>query len=963
MIDSKTNKPEFASDLVLLKREFNDFDSPKTFNTDNENLILDETGDRVLVRITSEDVDRLIKQLQDFDFQLTNRVESLNFIEGYFPIQNLNNSVNELIAKDLLLGVIPVYQPIINIGNTTSQADFVHEVDRVRSSLPTGYDGTGIKIGVLSDSYNNKNGASTDITSGDLPATGVNVIQDLTSGGTDEGRAMLQLIHDLAPGADLAFATAYSSESNFAANIRALANNGADIIVDDVIYFAEPFFQDGIVALAVEDVVNNKDVAYFSSAGNNASKSYESSNFNSSSDTSLDTIFSSVLGGSGSYQYHDFDPGVNVDTRQQVTLANGQNLKLALQWDDPFYTTNGVDTDVDILLINSANQVVAGSVNDNPTTKVPFEYLNFTNSTGSSQTYNIVIAKYAGPDPGRIKYVNFGSSVTPEYFTNSSTVYGHAAAKSAEAVAAVPFYNQNQPESFTSLGSSTIFYEYQTDANGNITNVVRKTTPETRQKPDIAAIDGTNTTFFGSDISFDADTYPNFFGTSAAAPHAAAIAGILKQANPNLSPSQIYDRLESTAKDIFNSGFDNRTGYGLINAYDAVFGSVIPSVINFSDNFEDGDLPLAYQTNSNGAGRVGVTGNDSPNGSYHLTLDSSGQNVASLNEVILHLDTTDYTNLQLSFAEKEFNDDDQAMPTTFTGSSNSDGVALSVDGNNWYRLISLTGSNSTNIYQTHSINLSDFATANGLTLGANVRIKFQQYGNYPISTDGIAIDNISVTGSLTGSNIDNLLTGNNNNNTIDGGLGNDHLLGKAGNDTINGGNDNDLIEGGDDNDLLHGDNGSDRVYGDGGNDTLFGDSQNDLLRGGNGSDSLTAGDGQDRLYGENGNDSLIGGNGIDTLYGGADNDIIDGGKHIDRLLGNTGIDTFILRSGDGNDLIYDYLDGTDRLGLADGLTFNSLKITNNSGNTQIAIDTSGELLANLYNIDVSSIDINDFDTI
>jgi Ca2+-binding RTX toxin-like protein len=963
MIDSKTNQPEFSSDLILLKREFNDFDSPKTFSTDNEDLILDETGDRVLVRITSNRVDELITQLQEFDFKPTEKVASLNFIEGYFPIQQLNHSLDELIAKDLLLGVTPVYQPIINGGKTTSQADFVHEVDRVRTSLPQAYNGTGVEIGVLSNSYNTKNGASADIASGDLPAAGVSVLQDLSSTSSDEGRAMLQLIYDLAPGASLSFATAFTGEKQFADNIRALANNGADIIVDDVIYFAEPFFQDGVVALAVDDVVKNKNVAYFSSAGNQAAKSYETSNFNGNSNTSLDTIANPVLKGSGSYRYHDFNPGASVDLRQQVTLNNGQNLKLALQWDDPFYTTNQVDTDLDILLINSANKVVANSVNDNIVTQVPFELLNFTNSTGSTQTYDIVIAKYAGANPSLIKYVNFGSSVTPEYFTNSSTIYGHAAARNAEAVAAVPFYNQNQPESFTALGSTRILYEYQTDASGKIINVIRKATPEIRQKPDIAAIDGTNTTFFGSDSITDADTFPNFFGTSAAAPHAAAIAVLLKQANPNLTPSQIYDRLESTATDIDSPGVDKKTGYGLINAYDAIFGSVVPAEINFSDNFEDGDLPLAYETKSTGAGRIQVTGNNSPNGSYHLTLDSSGQNIASLNEAILYLNMSGYSNVQLSFAEKEFNDNDNVMPATFTGSHNSDGVALSVDGNNWYRLVDLTGSNSTNIYQTHNINLSNFATANNLTLGANVRLKFQQYGNNPIETNGIAIDNISVKGVLAGSNLNDVLTGNNSHNTIEGYLGNDNLRGNAGNDVINGNDGHDFLEGGNGNDLLHGNSGNDQIYGNGDNDLLFGDSHNDLLKGGSGRDTLLGGDGQDRLYGESENDSLTGGNNVDTLYGGAGNDTLDGGSNSDRLFGNEGNDIFVLRQGNGSDTIYDYQDGFDRLGLAGGLTFNDLEITNNNGHTKIAVDASGEILANLYIIDVNLVKINDFDII
>ncbi len=88
-------------------------------------------------------------------------------------------------------------------------------------------------------------------------------------GQADEGRAMAQIVHDMAPGADLAFATAFvGGDVGFANNIRALANAGADVIVDDIIYFSEPFFQDGIIANAVTDVTND-GVAYFSMAFNN----------------------------------------------------------------------------------------------------------------------------------------------------------------------------------------------------------------------------------------------------------------------------------------------------------------------------------------------------------------------------------------------------------------------------------------------------------------------------------------------------------------------------------------------------------------------------------------------------------------------------------------------------------------------------------------------------------------------
>ena len=97
---------------------------------------------------------------------------------------------------------------------------------------------------------------------------------DCTESGTDEGRAILQLLHDVAPAAKLAFYTASVSETDFAAGIIRLADAGAQIIVDDVIYFAEPMFQDGIIAQAV-DAVKARGVTYFSSAGNDERQSYE----------------------------------------------------------------------------------------------------------------------------------------------------------------------------------------------------------------------------------------------------------------------------------------------------------------------------------------------------------------------------------------------------------------------------------------------------------------------------------------------------------------------------------------------------------------------------------------------------------------------------------------------------------------------------------------------------------------
>lgn len=740
------------------------------FQSNSDLLQLDQTATKVIVRITATNVEELLPALNNLGFETIGSVPDLNFVEGWIPIALVTQL--EPLESQGMMGVLPVYKPVSKKGLVNNQADFVQEANRVRAAIPTSFDGTGVRIGVMSDSYNisGDGSAQQDIASGDLPASGVTVLQEGPSGSSDEGRGMLQLIHDIAPGSSLAFSSVFISETNFAQQIRDLANpsrGNAQILVDDIIYFGEPMFQDGVVAQAVDDVVTNRGVSYFSAAGNNARLAYESTNFNDSSDS---------LGFSRTF--HDFNPGTGVDTRQSVTLLPGQEITLVLQWDDPFYTTNGVKTDLDIFLVRAGtNTVLASSIDNNIATQTPYEILSYTNSGTTTLQAELMIQRYTGTVPGRIKYVNFGSGgIFNEYVTNSSTIYGHAAAVNASAVGAVNYFAQQSSASFTSAGPTTILF----NANGT-----RKATPEVRLKPNIAAIQGTDTTFFGGG-DVEGNGYPNFFGTSAAAPNAAAIAALVKQANPAFTPAQIYSRLESTATDIGATGRDDLTGVGLINAYDAVFGSVVPAPLNFTDDFENGDLPIAFETRTNGAGRIQVTAANSPIGTRHLTLDSSLNGTNSLNEAILHVNTTSFTNVQLSFAQKEFSDSDNVMPSSFTGSNNSDGVALSVDGTNWLGLVSLTGSNSTNAYQTNTFNLSTFAANNGITLGSDTRIKFQQFGNASIGNGGFAIDNISVTGAK-------IINGTSGRDTLRGTSGDDIITGFEGRDTITTGAGNDQI--------------------------------------------------------------------------------------------------------------------------------------------------------------------------
>ena len=461
-------------------------------------------------------------------------------------------------------------------GAAISEGDTQLNAASARSTY--GIDGTGVKVGILSDSYDQDatavTYASNDVASGDLPGVGnpcgfvtpVNVISpSLATGNTDEGRAMLQIVHDLAPGAQLSFASAMNGLFQFGDNIRALRAAGADIIADDVAYYIEPFYQEGPVSVAISDVVGS-GALYFTAAGNankiiggNNVSSYEAPVYRPAS-------CPAGLPAWAGPTCHDFDPSGGVNTASAVTLSNYGVLVVDFQWDEPWY---GIATDLDIFLLNATNEVVAYSAYTNATTQHPYEYFGYKNTSGSTQQYRIVINRYSGIGTPRLKYVfpQSTSGLTAVQYNTSSggdvvgpTLTGHSATHFGFSVAAVPYNNSNIPETYTSRGPAVHYFGPVVGASP-----AAPITPDTLQQPDFAATDGGCTTFF---YSYSSGCY-RFYGTSAAAPHAAAIAALLKQkANQQSLPltrglTQLV--MQSTASAVDSYGADS-VGAGLLNA-------------------------------------------------------------------------------------------------------------------------------------------------------------------------------------------------------------------------------------------------------------------------------------------------------------------------------------------------------------------------------------------------------------
>jgi hypothetical protein len=467
-------------------------------------------------------------------------------------------------------GVEYVGEELAPMTNATCPTGVVSEGDSrlnaatARSTF--GVDGTGVTVGVLSDSFNFKGGAPTDVSAAELPGTTnpcgyttpVSVLQDDGSG--DEGRAMAQIVHDLAPAAAVAFATANGGEAAFAANITALANAGAKVIVDDITYLAEPMYQDGVVADAVTRA-RAAGVSYFSSAGNE-NMVVNGENV-SSYEVPLGYRAAPCPAGVPAYELdcHDFDAGPGTDVTDSLIFGASSTLTVVMGWNEPQY---GIGTDLDLFLLDAAGTVVADSIDDNPGgSQRAFE--EFTAAVGAGE-YRLVIGRFAGGTP-RFKFIMMRPpNLTQVEWTPSDTsdvigptIFGHNAAMAASAVAAVPYSDASSVEPYSSRGPATYCW-----------GPVAGTTPAPplpacqSKQVDIAATDGVRNSFFGG-----AGPPFRFFGTSAAAPHAAAVAALQLDRAPGTTPAQVIAAQAGSARAVDSFG-PGAVGAGLIDAAAAV---------------------------------------------------------------------------------------------------------------------------------------------------------------------------------------------------------------------------------------------------------------------------------------------------------------------------------------------------------------------------------------------------------
>ena len=615
---------------------------------------------------------------------------------------------------------LPSYA-VRHIGAVTSEGDGISRASDARSRFSL--DGTGVKVGVISDGLKGvfAAGCATcsgnpggPMATGDLPAsTGTRNaagVLTVSSGGINgrsfqansdleglppptppcgfpgaggEGTALLEIVHDLAPGAQLAFANADTDLAfNQAVNFLASTN---DVVVDDLGFFGDAYDGTSSVSSNTAAALNNPSNrirTYVTSVGNEADEHY----LGTYTDSGVDGTTISGITQAG--HLHLFQAsGTTVDVLglgpqpyNLVALARNAEIVIFLSWDDP---SGRAGNNYDLYLVQqSTGKVVARSTDSQNGANDPVEFIDYVN-TGAADSFRILVQNVGdGAQAKSLNLFSFGpqcavagpARLSPTRFErhNFNTAAMSVAAQgdaggtpvSVISVGAICSASASAASLFGSLANPSCL-----DRNNGTIEFFssRGPTLDGRIKPDIASIDGVSVTGSGSFGS-------PFFGTSAAAPHAAGIAALALQAAPCLiegSPgardpvaarTTLRDLLVKGAVALSDSAPDNTFGSGRADALRSaqqtlpVYGrdatavavsgntplgaSITPDQLGFSDPSQ---CPLTRLTWSGGCGTGPGASMPCPFGTTRVSVGASNNGVSFGPSVELQVTVTSFS--------------------------------------------------------------------------------------------------------------------------------------------------------------------------------------------------------------------------------------------------------------------------------------------------------------------------------
>ena len=515
----------------------------------------------VTVDLRAEVTPEVLERIRELGGTVLNSVERYQAIRAELPLSEVEalaaheavrsiRTADKAVTRDRPRKLPPdILIDVLKAGSRTSQGDVAHQANTARTTH--GVDGTGIGIGVLS---NGVRSLAARQATGDLPAR-VTVLAGQEGREGDEGTAMLEIVHDLAPGAELYFATAFGGMASFAENIEALCEAGADVIVDDVYYFVEGPFQDDIIAQGVNAAVD--DGCFYFSAGGNAGNKNDGTagvwegDFAAGSPLVLNDVNVGVQ--------HDFGSGLT-----QNRITEDSPGAYILWWADPL---EGSSNDYDLFLVDQNGDVLESSTRIQDGTRDPYEYID--SSEEDHTDARLVIVKTSGAEDRHLRLDTLEGQLA---VSTAGSLFGHAAAEKAISVAAVAvrsaggtggvFDGTESVRTSNSDGPRRIFFE--PDGTPITAGNFSSTGGKVLQKPDLTAATCVSTSTPGFSI---------FCGVSSAAPHAAPIGALMLEAagGPGkLTQAALLTAMKGAALDIEASGVDRDSGAGIVMAPGAV---------------------------------------------------------------------------------------------------------------------------------------------------------------------------------------------------------------------------------------------------------------------------------------------------------------------------------------------------------------------------------------------------------
>ena len=640
-------------------------------------------NERVMVDIRAEVTPAVLTRIRELGGTVINSVPKYQAIRAQIPLR----AVVMLAALDEIRTIRPADEartrgqaatplpasrtraadaPVTRKDNT-SQGDVAHRANSARRTHNV--DGTGIGVGVIANGVRSlADRQATD----DLPAR-ITVLPDQEGSG-DEGTALLEIVHDLAPGAELYFATGFGGEARMAENIEALCEAGANVIVDDIGYALEAVFQDGIVSKGVNAAVTD-GCFFFSAGGNDGNLTYGTTGVwegDYAAGTSL------IVDGETLGVRHDFGGGMEAN---EVSGSGFSGVSaIVLQWADPLGASTN---DYDLFLINEDGDVVASSTDTQDGTQDPIESIR--SPGGGLSGLSVVIVKASGSD----RYLRVHAFDGRLEIQTAGNLYGHAAAENAVVVAMVDvrtaagsgrvFNGTESVRTSNSDGPRRIFFE--PDGTAITAGNFSSTGGQLLQKPDLTAATCVRTATPG---------FSTFCGTSSAAPHAAAIAALMLEAagGPNqVTLAQLRTGMTTgtAVLDIEATGVDRDSGAGIVMAPGSVDAVDVvaadrnraPTVenaesdrtlapggdavdIDLEDVFDDPDEDaLTYEAISSYPARLSITRSGSV---VTLTPGSPGRAVVTLRAIDPDgLSVTDSFSVTVTAGNRDYDSDNDGL--------------------------------------------------------------------------------------------------------------------------------------------------------------------------------------------------------------------------------------------------------------------------------------------------------------